>query len=172
MKRDFNAKTQRRKGAKSGNEIGSLNNVLCLLIRACMIKFFFASLRLRGFALNSVWLALSLAIISGTGCVSRKQERLDAQRAYAAGQEQAMRARQEQGPVVFVQGPVRNPAVPWQEGMKLSQAVVAAEYTAYMNPMLVRVLRDGKAVGEFKGVDLLHHEDMDLENGDTVVIVP
>jgi hypothetical protein len=121
-------------------------------------------------------LCLCLVFMSGAGCVSKKKEQLEARRAFVAGQEQAMqaamRARQEQGPVVFVQGQVRNPAVPWEEGMKLSEAIVAAEYTGFMNPRLVRVLRNGQAAGEFKGIDLLRHQDMELENGDTVLIVP
>jgi hypothetical protein len=141
-----------------------------------------APLRLGAFALNSSCLlkslqvCLCLALISGAGCASQKKKQLESQRAFVAGQEQAMqaamRARQEQGPVVFVQGQVRNSAVPWEEGMKLSQAVVAAEYTAFMNPRLVRVMRAGKVAGEFKGIDLLHHEDMELQNGDTILIVP
>jgi len=114
--------------------------------------------------------------MAGAGCVSQKKKQLEAQRAFVAGQEQAMqaamRARQAQGPVVFVQGQVRNPEVPWEEGMKLSQAIVTAEYTGFMNPRLVRVLRNGQVAGEYKGIDLLHHEDMELENGDTVLIVP
>jgi hypothetical protein len=137
-----------------------------------------APLRLRALALNSARLGLcvAVAVVAGAGCVSQKKEQLEARRAYVAGQEQAMqaamRARQEQGPVVFVQGQVNHPAVPWEEGMKLSQAIVAAEYTAYMNPRLVRVLRNGQVAGEFKGIDLLHHQDMELENGDTILLVP
>jgi len=116
--------------------------------------------------------------LAGAGCVSKKKEELEARRAYVAGQQQAMQAaattttRQQQGPVVFVQGQVRNPIVPWEEGLKLSQAVVAADYTAFMNPRLVRVIRHGQVAAEFQGVDLLHHQDMELENGDTVLIVP
>ena len=121
-------------------------------------------------------LCLLAVVMAGAGCASQKKKQLEARRAYVAGQEQAMqaamRARQEQRPVVFIQGPVRNPAVPWEEGMKLSQAIVAAEYTAFMNPRLIRVLRDGQVAGEIKGIDLLHHADMELENGDTVLIVP
>jgi hypothetical protein len=129
-------------------------------------------------AANEKWirLGLCLAVMAGAGCVSQKKKQLEAQRAFVAGQEQAMqaamRARQAQGPVVFVQGQVRNPEVPWEEGMKLSQAIVTAEYTGFMNPRLVRVLRNGQVAGEYKGIDLLHHEDMELENGDTVLIVP
>jgi hypothetical protein len=118
-----------------------------------------------------------LAVLAGAGCVSENKARNQARQAYLAGQQQAtmqaaQRARQQQGPVVFMQGPVRNPVVPWEEGLTLSQAVVKAEYTAFMNPLLVRVIRNGQIAGEYKGIDLLHHEDMPLEDGDTVLIVP
>jgi len=101
---------------------------------------------------------------------------MEARQAFANGQQQAFqaqqRAQQAQGPVVFVQGPVQNPVVPWRDGMTLSQAIVDADYTAFMNPMVVRVLRDGQVAGEFKGIDLLHHQDMDLQPGDNVIIIP
>jgi hypothetical protein len=130
----------------------------------------------RRLAARTALLSLLLAFMAGTGCVTQKKAQFEARQAFAAGQQQAMqdaqRVRQQQGPVVFVQGPVRNPVVPWQEGMKLSQAIVAAEYTSFMNPLLIRVLRNGQIAGEFKGIDLLHHQDMDLEDGDTVLVVP
>jgi hypothetical protein len=123
-------------------------------------------------------LCLLLAVVAGAGCVSQKKAQMEARQAYLAGQEQATQAamqarqQQQQGPVVFVQGPVRHSVVEWQAGMKLSQAIVAAEYTGFMNPLLIRVLRKGQVAGEFKGIDLLHHQDMELEEGDTVLIVP
>jgi len=115
--------------------------------------------------------------MAGAGCVSQKKARDQARQAYLAGQQQAMmqsaqRARQQQGPAVFMQGPLRNPVVPWEEGLTLSQAIVKAEYTAFMNPLLVRVIRNGQIIAELKGIDLLHHEDLPLEDGDTVLIVP
>jgi hypothetical protein len=118
-----------------------------------------------------------LAVLSGAGCVSEKKAREQAHEAYLEGQQQAMlaaqrAARRQQGPVVFVQGQVVHPVVPWQEGMKLSQAIVAAEYTAFMNPRLIRILRNGQVAGELKGIDLLHHQDMDVEDGDTILVVP
>ena len=126
--------------------------------------------------MKTVILSLLLVVAAGAGCAGGDKQQAEARRAYLAGQEQArqaaQRAREQQGPVVFVQGPVRNPVVPWEEGMKLSQAIVAAEYTGFMNPMLIRVLRNGQVAGEFKGIDLLHHEDMELEEGDTILIVP
>jgi hypothetical protein len=127
--------------------------------------------------MRMAFLCLAVVVMAGAGCVTKKQEKLEAQRAYVAGQQQAMQAataarQQQQGPVVFVQGQVQNPVVPWEEGMKLSEAIVAADYTAFMNPRLIRVIRSGQIVGEFQGVDLLHHKDMELEAGDTVLVIP
>jgi hypothetical protein len=126
--------------------------------------------------MRAMALGILLAVMAGAGCVSHKKAQWEAQQAYMAGQAQAMQAatqvRPQRGPAVFVQGSVRNAAVEWQEGMKLSQAIVAAEYTGFMNPSLIRVLRNGQVVGEFKGIDLLHHQDMALEEGDTVLIMP
>lgn len=113
--------------------------------------------------------------MGGAGCVSEKKAQLEARQAYVAGQAQAtqaaLQAQQQQGPVVLVQGPVNRPVVPWEEGMKLSKAIVTAQYTGIMDPRLIQVLRDGQVVGEFKAIDLLNRHDMDLEAGDSVVIV-
>jgi hypothetical protein len=127
--------------------------------------------------MRTVVLSILLAILAGAGCVSQKKAREQSREAYVAGQEQAMQAaqrtaREQRGPVVFVQGQVTHPVVPWEEGMKLSEAIVAAEYTGFMNPRLIRVTRNGQTVGEFQGIDLLHHQDMELEDGDTVLVVP
>jgi molybdopterin converting factor small subunit len=116
-------------------------------------------------------------VLAGAGCASQKKARDQERQAYLAGQQQALmqaaqHARQQQGPAVFMQGPVRNQVVPWAEGLTLSQAIVQAEYTAFMNPLLVRVIRNGQIVAECKGIDLLHHQDMELQDGDTVLIVP
>jgi hypothetical protein len=115
--------------------------------------------------------------IVAAGCVSNKKAQMEARQAYAQGQQQALQAQQraqqqQRGPVVFVQGPVQNPIVPWRDGMTLSQVIVDANYTGFMNPRLVRVLRDGQVAGELKGIDLLHHQDMDLQPGDSVIIIP
>ncbi len=76
--------------------------------------------------------------------------------------------------MVFVQGPVNHPVVQWEEGMwKLSKTIVTSRvHLGFMDPRLIQVLRSGQVVGEFKAIDLLNHHDMDLEAGDTVVIVP
>ncbi len=123
---------------------------------------------------------LAFLLIAATGCVSQKKANERAREAYMQGQQQAMQTamqtRQDQqaaeGPVVYVQGPVRHSQVPWEEGMKLSQVVAAAEYTGFMNPRHIRLLRNGQLAGELKGVDLLRHQDLDVEKGDTVLVVP
>lgn len=120
--------------------------------------------------------AALFALLLVTGCVSERKAKLEQQQAYIAGQEQALKAaginpNQPRKQVVFVQGPVRNPVVPWTEGMMLSQAIVTADYTGFMNPVLVRVIRAGQVVAEMKGIDLLHHEDASLEPGDVVQLI-
>jgi hypothetical protein len=120
-------------------------------------------------------LILALSVAAG-GCVTRNKARMEASQAYLRGQQQAAQAQQNaqqvQGPAVFLQGPVQHTIIPWSDGMTLSAAIVDAVYTGFMNPVMVRVLRGGQVAGELKGIDLLHHQDMDLEPGDTVIIVP
>ncbi|HEY3854075.1 MAG TPA: hypothetical protein VGO67_06755 [Verrucomicrobiae bacterium] len=115
-------------------------------------------------------------IFATTGCVSSRKAKMEAAQAYIQGQQQAMQAQQRaiqsMGPSVFFQGPVQNSVVAWREGMKLSEAIVAAEYTAFMNPEMIRVMRNGQVAGELKGIDLLRHQDMELQSGDTVIILP
>ena len=107
------------------------------------------------------------------GCVSKKQAEFQAREAYMAGQAQAAKQWQsERPPEIVVRGPVRNPVVPWTDGITLAQAIVDADYTGFMNPVLVRVIRNGQMIEEMKGIDLLRHHDVPLEPGDIVDIVP
>ena len=118
------------------------------------------------------FILILILILPAAGCVTKKQAQWDARQAYVAAQQQQSRQMDPQHPAVFVQGPVQNPVVPWEDGLKLSQAIINAVYTGFMNPMDVRVLRQGQVVGDFKGIDLLHHADMALEPFDTVLIMP
>ena len=114
-----------------------------------------------------------LLILLLAGCVSKKEAELKAQQAYMAGQAQAAKQWQSQRPPeVVVRGPVRNPVLPWTEGLTLAKAIVDADYTGFMNPILVRVIRNGVMIEEMKGIDLLHGRDVPLEPGDIVDIVP
>jgi hypothetical protein len=116
---------------------------------------------------------LSLLVLLLTGCVSRKESEMQARQAYLAGQQQAARQWQsERPPEVAVQGPVRNPVVPWVDDLTLAKAIVDADYTGFMNPIFIRVIRNGQMIEEMRGIDLLHHQDFPLEPGDIVVVVP
>jgi hypothetical protein len=126
--------------------------------------------------MRMAWLIVLTAMLAAGGCVSHKKAKLEARAAFVSGQQQAMQvqihAQEAQGPVVFVQGPVQNSVVQWRENMTLSEAIVDANYTAFMNPRSVRVIRGGQVAGELKGIDLLHHQDMDVQPGDTIIIIP
>jgi hypothetical protein len=116
-----------------------------------------------------------LTLYLAAGCVSDKKAQMEQHQAYIAGQEQALQTAAKaapQGPVVYLQGPVQNPVIPWTDGLMLSQAIVNADYTDYMNPRAIRVIRNGQVAADLKGIDLLRHEDFALEAGDTVLIVP
>ena len=114
-------------------------------------------------------------IFATAGCVSSRKAKMEAGQAYIQGQQQAMQAQQRsiqaQGPSVFSRTSEESVVV-WREGMKLSEAIVAADYTAFMNPEMIRVMRNGQVAGELKGIDLLRHQDMELQSGDTVIILP
>ena len=116
---------------------------------------------------------LSVLALFLAGCVSKKEAELKAHEAYMAGQAEAAKQWQSQRPPqVIVQGPVRHPVVPWTEGLTLAKAIVDADYTGFMNPILVRVIRNGQMIEEMKGSDLLHGRDLPLQPGDVVDIVP
>jgi hypothetical protein len=115
-----------------------------------------------------------ILLLAATGCVSKKKARAQARQAYFAAQQQPPPPfrMDPRHPIVMVQGPVQNPSVPWEDGLTLSRAITTAVYTGFMNPMVIRVFRNGQMVGDFKGIDLLKHEDMALEPGDSVLIIP
>ena len=115
---------------------------------------------------------LSILMFLPAGCVSKKGAEMQARQAYIAGQQQAAKQWQSQRPPeVVVQGPVRHPVVPWVGDLTLARAIVQADYTGFMNPVLVRVIRNGQMVQEVRGVDLLHGQDFPLEPGDIVDLV-
>ncbi len=113
----------------------------------------------------------SLLALLLAGCESRTKAQLDAQRAYIAGQRQAAQPGQtQQPPRVYVRGHVRNSTVPWTDDLTLSKAIVAADYTGFMNPVNVRVIRNGQIAEDMRGIDLLHGRDAPLQPGDIVVL--
>lgn len=75
-----------------------------------------------------------------------------------------------QQPVVWVRGDVKNRAVPWDEGLTLSRAVVAAEYTGLWDPHAIAVVRGGQTYKVDPRDLLKQRDDPILQPGDVVVI--
>ena len=114
---------------------------------------------------------LSILLLLTSGCETKSRARLEARQAYVEGQEQALAQSRPKPPIVTVTGPVRNSIIPWTEELTLDKAIVAADYTGYLNPRLIRVIRDGQAT-DIKPSALLNGEDMPLQAGDTIQVVP
>ena len=114
-------------------------------------------------------MALALVFISA-GCVTKSKAKEDAQKAFFAGQQQAiMRMSQPQQPVVTFIGPVRNPLVQWSQDLTLAKAIVAAGYEAKMDPKQIMIVRNGQAI-PVDPKKLLEGEDIPLVAGDLVQI--
>jgi len=113
---------------------------------------------------------LLLAVTFG-GCVTRSKARADAQAAYLAGQNDALRQQQAQAQPagVTVIGPVQKPDVPWVEGLKLSQAIATANYLGQHDPKEIIITRQGESAILAPKM-LLYGHDVPLEPGDTITI--
>jgi len=51
-----------------------------------------------------------------------------------------------QGPLITVRGEVRQPLVPWTEGIRLSDALAQAGYLGSSDPFWISVIRQGRQV--------------------------
>jgi hypothetical protein len=114
---------------------------------------------------------LTSILMTGTaGCVTKAQARAEAQRAYAAGQQEAFaRMQQARGPTVTVSGPVRNPFVAWTPEMTLAKAILEAVYVGQSEPKQITLVRAGQE-HVIATSRLLSGEDIPLEAGDIVRI--
>ncbi len=127
--------------------------------------------RLRRAAPPALAALLSILLSFTNGCETKSRARLEARQAYVEGQEQALEQSRPKPPVVTVAGPVHNRVIPWTDQLTLGQAYLAAEYTGYIRPRLLRVTRDGQTV-EFKFSALVNGDDLPLQPGDTIQVVP
>jgi len=109
------------------------------------------------------------AALALAGCVSKSNANLNAQRAYIAGQQQAMMTMQQSKTTVQIRGNVKNTAIPWTEGLTLAQAIVAAEYQGAHDPSSVIIVRNGTGT-EIKAAELLVGHDEPLQAGDLIEI--
>jgi hypothetical protein len=98
-----------------------------------------------------------LVALALAGCITKQTIQLPAPSA-------------DQMAVVFVRGDVKNRAVPWDEEMTLSRAIVAAQYTGLWDPHAISIVRAGHTY-KVSARDLLkQRDDPPLQPGDVVVI--
>ncbi len=113
---------------------------------------------------------LSILLSFTAACETKSRARLDAQRAYVEGQQQALAQSQARPQIVTVKGQVRNPVIPWTQDLTLAKAILAAEYTGYLDPRLIRLFHDGQPT-DIKPSALLMGQDMPVAPGDTIEIL-
>jgi hypothetical protein len=127
-------------------------------------------------------LILTLGFVSG-GCANKTKTQEQIRRAYIAG-EQAARAQMQQAqapqstlqpmpsttqPQVRVVGSVRNPVLPWSEGLSLARALVEAEYEKSTAPSAITILRNNEPL-QINVQQVLQGADYPLFPGDIVLI--
>ena len=117
-------------------------------------------------ALNILLFAVVLS-----GCTTKATARREAERkAFIATQQSAMPPQENQQLVVWFRGDVRNPRVPWTEGLTLAQALLAAQYTFNWDPHIITVTRQGEVHPVNPRRLLRGQEDPLLEPGDVVEV--
>ena len=107
-----------------------------------------------------------------TGCETKSQARAEAQKAYLAGQNEAMRrmmAQQQTANSVTIVGPVQIPTVPWVAGMTLTQAIATANYLPQREPKQIILTRQGQDQ-IIDPQDLVNGVQIPLQPGDTITI--
>jgi hypothetical protein len=124
---------------------------------------------------NSLLFCLALLLCSAlAGCVTKAQAEAQARAAYLQGQREAIiRLQQAQvpGPSVRINGPVRNPVVPWTPRLTLSQAILAADYQGPGDPLEIFVMHNGMA-SRVNVRQFLSGQDVPLQPGDVVQLGP
>jgi protein involved in polysaccharide export with SLBB domain len=107
-----------------------------------------------------------------SGCTTKTVARANAQQAYLAGQNAALRQQQaSQSPGVTVVGPVQNPQVPWVAGLTLAQAIATANYLDSHEPVEIIITRQGESA-KLDPKLLLNGAEVPLEPGDVIEIRP
>jgi hypothetical protein len=115
-------------------------------------------------------LALLLLAVGVAGCSSRKKQ-AEFEKGYLAGQERARKAQEEKQTTVLFRGQVKQPLVPWEEGLKLSQALNLAGYTGLTNPRNIMLIRKGQVFQIAPQKLLSGAVDPELEPGDVVELM-
>jgi len=117
-------------------------------------------------ALNILLFAVVLS-----GCTTKATARREAERkAFIATQQSAMPPQENQQLIVWFHGDVRNPRIPWTEGLTLAQALLAAQYTFNWDPHIITVTRQGEVHPVNPRRLMRGQEDPLLEPGDVVEV--
>ncbi|MBI5387465.1 MAG: hypothetical protein HZA90_22630 [Verrucomicrobia bacterium] len=106
--------------------------------------------------MKALLVLISLLLVAAPGCTTKAKARAQAQRAFQAGQTQALQnappptpslpgqpsqAQAPPQPSVTILGQVRNRFVPWHENLTLAEAIDAAVYTGFSDPRVIRLVR-------------------------------
>ncbi len=92
------------------------------------------------------WTIILFCALAVAGCTTKSRSQRNAQAAYLAGQNAALRrqlAAQFNG--VTIVGPVQNPQVPWVAGLTLAQAIATAGYIGVNDPKEIIITRQGES---------------------------
>jgi hypothetical protein len=125
--------------------------------------------------LFNVIACLSLALLAA-GCVGRSKSEERARQAFIEGQRAGatLNAQQSQTPqakFVTVLGEVRNPTIPWTEGLTLAQAIAQAWHTGVRSPRAI-VLRHGDESATFNPNFVVQNgNEIPVEPGDVIELV-
>ena len=113
-------------------------------------------------------LAIVLLAFAAVGCTTKSKSQLQAQRAYLAGQNAALKQQlAQQAAGVTIIGAVQNSQVPWVAGLTLAQAVATANYIGAHEPKGIIITRQGESAS-LDVRDLFNGANIPLEVGDVV----
>ena len=110
---------------------------------------------------------LILALILA-GCTTKSRSQQQAQQAYLAGQNAALKQMASSSGVTVV-GAVQNSFVPWVAGLTLAQAIATANYLGAKEPGKIILTRQGESA-TLPPEDLFNGAVVPLEPGDVVDI--
>lgn len=99
----------------------------------------------RNACLRGAFFALCILamLMAGAGCSSRSKIQKERLQAFQAGQMAANPGLPPSAPRLYVRGLVRRSVVPWEPNLRLSQALLRAEYFGQSDPIAIQILRNG-----------------------------
>jgi hypothetical protein len=111
------------------------------------------------------------ALTAGAGCTSSSKARAQADAAYRAGQQQAVRNEEARKRGITFTGPISNSLISWTEGLTLAQAIAAAGWNAKTDPRLI-ILTRGAEIVAMTPQQALEAADEPMQPGDHVDMLP